>query len=90
MASASASAPGPARVPEAAAAAAAATEAEAAAAPVPAGAPGVRELAALLRAVGLDPSAEEIADALWLAGHIRGPVRAAPGDREPGGGGGPD
>ncbi|MFJ8564522.1 SAV_2336 N-terminal domain-related protein [Streptomyces sp. NPDC093514] len=80
MASASASAPGPARVPEAAP--------EAAAAPVPAGAPGVRELAALLRAVGLDPSAEEIADALWLAGHIRGPARAAPGDREPGGGGG--
>ncbi|MFI1646310.1 SAV_2336 N-terminal domain-related protein [Streptomyces avidinii] len=55
--------------------------------PAPAGAPGVRELAALLRAAGLDPSAEEIADALWLAGHIRGPVPAAPGGREPGGGG---
>ncbi|MFJ7592152.1 SAV_2336 N-terminal domain-related protein [Streptomyces sp. NPDC097617] len=51
-----------------------------------AGAPGVRELAALLRAAGLDPSAEEIADALWLAGHIRGPGPAAPGDRGPGGG----
>ncbi|MER6312588.1 SAV_2336 N-terminal domain-related protein [Streptomyces sp. NPDC001581] len=43
---------------------------------------GVRELAALLRAAGLDPSAEELADALWLAGHIRGPgpaARGAPG-----------
>ncbi|MFE5809828.1 SAV_2336 N-terminal domain-related protein [Streptomyces sp. NPDC056491] len=50
-----------------------------------AGAPGVRELAALLRAAGLDPSAEELADALWLAGHIRGPGQSAPGPREPGG-----
>ncbi|MFG2989975.1 SAV_2336 N-terminal domain-related protein [Streptomyces sp. NPDC048257] len=51
-----------------------------------AGAPGVRELAALLRAAGLDPSAEEIADALWLAGHIHRPGRAAPGAHGPGGG----
>ncbi|MYV78716.1 hypothetical protein GT352_33110, partial [Streptomyces sp. SID1046] len=43
-----------------------------------AGAPGVRELAALLRAAGLDPSAGELADALWLAGHLGGPGRAAP------------
>ncbi|MFD9522885.1 SAV_2336 N-terminal domain-related protein [Streptomyces sp. NPDC059979] len=50
-----------------------------------AGAPGVRELAALLRAAGLDPSAEELADALWLAGHIRGPGRAVPGARGPDG-----
>ncbi|MGW7434957.1 SAV_2336 N-terminal domain-related protein [Streptomyces sp. NPDC054849] len=48
-----------------------------------AGASGVRELAALLRAAGLDPSAEELADALWLAGHIHGPVRAAPWGRGP-------
>ncbi|MFJ9545024.1 SAV_2336 N-terminal domain-related protein [Streptomyces erythrochromogenes] len=50
----------------------------------PPGAPGVRELAALLRAAGLDPSAEELADALWLAGHIRGPRPALPGARGPG------
>ncbi|WP_405831951.1 SAV_2336 N-terminal domain-related protein [Streptomyces sp. NBC_00105] len=53
------------------------------AAPAVPGAPGVRELAALLRAAGLDPSAEELADALWLAGHIRGPGPAAPGARGP-------
>ncbi|THA81100.1 SAV_2336 N-terminal domain-related protein [Streptomyces sp. A0592] len=47
-------------------------------------APGVRELAALLRAAGLDPSAEELADALWLAGHIRGPGPALPGAPGPG------
>ncbi|WP_404956583.1 SAV_2336 N-terminal domain-related protein [Streptomyces sp. 147326] len=47
------------------------------------GIPGVRELAALLRAAGLDPSAEELADALWLAGHIRGQGTAAPGGRGP-------
>ncbi|MGW6787195.1 SAV_2336 N-terminal domain-related protein [Streptomyces sp. NPDC054987] len=47
-------------------------------------APGVRELAALLRTAGLDPSAEELADALWLAGHIRGPRPAPPGNRRPG------
>ncbi|MFE7096693.1 SAV_2336 N-terminal domain-related protein [Streptomyces erythrochromogenes] len=46
-------------------------------------APGVRDLAALLRAAGLDPSAEELADALWLAGHIRGPRPALPGPRGP-------
>ncbi|MFF4444780.1 SAV_2336 N-terminal domain-related protein [Streptomyces sp. NPDC001502] len=50
-----------------------------------AGAPGVRELAALLRAAGLDPSAGEIADALWLAGHIGGPAQGAPGGPGPGG-----
>ncbi|MEV6677178.1 SAV_2336 N-terminal domain-related protein [Streptomyces erythrochromogenes] len=54
-----------------------------AAAPQPP-APGVRELAALLRKAGLDPSAEELADALWLAGHIRGPGPALPGARDPG------
>ncbi|MDX6765013.1 hypothetical protein SIN09_37945, partial [Streptomyces sp. F8] len=52
------------------------------AAPPPA-APGIRELAALLRAAGLDPSAEELADALWLAGHIRGPGPARPPDHGP-------
>ncbi|MFE5555300.1 SAV_2336 N-terminal domain-related protein [Streptomyces sp. NPDC056544] len=50
-----------------------------------AGAPGVRELAALLLAAGLDPSAGELADALWLAGHIGGPGQAAPGGPAPGG-----
>ncbi|MEV7580876.1 SAV_2336 N-terminal domain-related protein [Streptomyces erythrochromogenes] len=58
-----------------------------AAAPPPAApsptASGVRELAALLRAAGLDPSVEELADALWLAGHIRGPGPALPGARDP-------
>ncbi|MEV7519707.1 SAV_2336 N-terminal domain-related protein [Streptomyces sp. NPDC091371] len=44
-------------------------------------APGIRELAALLGAAGLDPSAEEIADALWLAGRIRRP--SAEGARAP-------
>ncbi|MEU9300695.1 SAV_2336 N-terminal domain-related protein [Streptomyces sp. NPDC048269] len=33
----------------------------------------------LLRRAGLDPSAEELADALWLAGRISGPGRPAPG-----------
>ncbi|MFJ3926867.1 SAV_2336 N-terminal domain-related protein [Streptomyces sp. NPDC090022] len=49
--------------------------------------PGIRELAAALRAAGLDPSAEELADALWLAGHAHtaaargaaGPPPAPPG-----------
>ncbi|MFE0602260.1 SAV_2336 N-terminal domain-related protein [Streptomyces sp. NPDC058892] len=50
----------------------------------PSAAPGVPELAALLRAAGLDPSAEELADALWLAGHIRGPGPDLPGTRDPG------
>ncbi|MFK0219089.1 SAV_2336 N-terminal domain-related protein [Streptomyces vinaceus] len=36
-------------------------------APVPA---ALRDLAGLLRAAGLDPTAEELADALWLAGRI--------------------
>lgn len=49
----------------------------------PAAPSAVRELAALLRAAGLDPTAEELADALWLAGHIRGPGPAAPDAREP-------
>ncbi|QES56611.1 hypothetical protein DEJ51_22525 [Streptomyces venezuelae] len=48
-----------------------------------AGTPGVRELAALLRAAGLDPSAGEIADALWLAGHIGPPGQAARGGPAP-------
>ncbi|MGW9072534.1 SAV_2336 N-terminal domain-related protein [Streptomyces yangpuensis] len=50
----------------------------------PPAAAGVRELAALLRSAGLDPSAEELADALWLAGHIRGPGPALPDAHEPG------
>ncbi|WP_051807479.1 SAV_2336 N-terminal domain-related protein [Streptomyces sp. NRRL F-2664] len=49
----------------------------------PPAAPGVRELAVLLRAAGLDPSAEELADALWLAGHMHGPGPALPGARPP-------
>ncbi|MGW7452491.1 SAV_2336 N-terminal domain-related protein [Streptomyces sp. NPDC054787] len=44
-----------------------------------AGSSGIRDLAALVRAAGLDPSAEELADALWLAGHIRGRSRVVPG-----------
>ncbi|MFD8884082.1 SAV_2336 N-terminal domain-related protein [Streptomyces erythrochromogenes] len=55
-----------------------AVEPSCAAAAAPPAEPGVRELAALLRAAGLDPSAEELADALWLAGHIRGPGPALP------------
>ncbi|MFD3547859.1 SAV_2336 N-terminal domain-related protein [Streptomyces sp. NPDC058655] len=46
--------------------------------------PDIRALAALLRSAGLDPSTEELADALWLAGRttgVAGPGR--PGD--PGG-----
>ncbi|MGW0753922.1 SAV_2336 N-terminal domain-related protein, partial [Streptomyces sp. NPDC002587] len=43
-----------------------------------AGSSGIRELAVLLRRAGLDPSAEELADALWLAGRISGPGRSAP------------
>ncbi|MEV7588788.1 SAV_2336 N-terminal domain-related protein [Streptomyces sp. NPDC089922] len=62
--------------------------------PPPRGAPPspaapVRDLAALLRGAGLDPSAEELADALWLAGHIRGPGPPAPADRDPDPGGQP-
>lgn len=37
---------------------------------------GIRALAGLLRDAGLDPSAGELADALWLAGHTRGSARA--------------
>ncbi|MEU6310120.1 SAV_2336 N-terminal domain-related protein [Streptomyces sp. NPDC047014] len=45
---------------------------------------GVRDLAVLLRGAGLDPSAEELADALWLAGHIRRPGGTpAPSGPEP-------
>ncbi|MEU3774063.1 SAV_2336 N-terminal domain-related protein [Streptomyces sp. NPDC032472] len=53
--------------------------------PAPAGSPppptppGFRELARLLRAAGLDPSAEELADALWLAGRIGPPAQAPAG-----------
>ncbi|MEV6956412.1 SAV_2336 N-terminal domain-related protein [Streptomyces sp. NPDC051183] len=45
---------------------------------------GIRELAALLRAAGLDPSTEEMADALWLAGHIGPPGGPPPGTDAPG------
>ncbi|MEU9147611.1 SAV_2336 N-terminal domain-related protein [Streptomyces sp. NPDC048349] len=45
----------------------------------PAGPPGIRELAVLLRGAGLDPSAEELADALWLAGRMGRPGPPAPG-----------
>ncbi|MFI8259306.1 SAV_2336 N-terminal domain-related protein [Streptomyces sp. NPDC085665] len=45
-------------------------------APVPA---ALRDLAGLLRAAGLDPTAEELADALWLAGRIGPTGPAAPG-----------
>ncbi|MFD7629968.1 SAV_2336 N-terminal domain-related protein [Streptomyces sp. NPDC059851] len=46
--------------------------------PAPAGQPApappeLRDLAALLRTAGLDPSAEELADALWLAGRMGPP-----------------
>ncbi|MGW0390957.1 SAV_2336 N-terminal domain-related protein [Streptomyces sp. NPDC003042] len=41
--------------------------------------PDLRALAALLRAAGLDPSAEELADALWLAGRTAGAVRGLEG-----------
>ncbi|MFE2553000.1 SAV_2336 N-terminal domain-related protein [Streptomyces sp. NPDC059355] len=47
-------------------------------APVPA---ALRDLAGLLRAAGLDPTAEELADALWLAGRI-GPTGPAAPDRD--------
>ncbi|MER5868708.1 SAV_2336 N-terminal domain-related protein [Streptomyces sp. NPDC002044] len=40
--------------------------------------PGIRVLAGLLRAAGLDPSAEELADALWLAGRTRMRAAGAP------------
>ncbi|MFK0042921.1 SAV_2336 N-terminal domain-related protein [Streptomyces sp. NPDC090741] len=53
-----------------------ASSAPAAPAPVPA---ALRDLAGLLRAAGLDPTAEELADALWLAGRIGPPGSAAPG-----------
>ncbi|MFJ7153448.1 SAV_2336 N-terminal domain-related protein [Streptomyces sp. NPDC101118] len=49
-------------------------------------APELRRLARLLRAAGLDPSAEELADALWLAARRTG--RPA-GDAPPAGEGGP-
>ncbi|MFF2193108.1 hypothetical protein ACFVXK_09160, partial [Streptomyces sp. NPDC058157] len=51
------------------------------------GDPGLRALAGLLRAAGLDPSPEELADALWLAARTREAARAAAPDpgtgREP-------
>ncbi|MET9606274.1 SAV_2336 N-terminal domain-related protein [Streptomyces sp. NPDC006512] len=40
--------------------------------------PEVRALAGLLRAAGLDPSAEELADALWLAARTRPPEPSGP------------
>ncbi|MGW9375872.1 SAV_2336 N-terminal domain-related protein, partial [Streptomyces xanthophaeus] len=43
----------------------------------------IRELAALLRAAGIDPTAEELADALWLAGKIGRPGPAGPEVAEP-------
>ncbi|MFD3324121.1 SAV_2336 N-terminal domain-related protein [Streptomyces sp. NPDC058701] len=46
--------------------------------------PGIRVLAGLLRAAGLDPSAEELADALWLAGRTREAAGAPPGGEQPG------
>ncbi|MFD3829095.1 SAV_2336 N-terminal domain-related protein [Streptomyces sp. NPDC058621] len=46
--------------------------------------PGIRVLAGLLRAAGLDPSAEELADALWLAGRTRAAAGAPPGGERPG------
>ncbi|MFF4098162.1 SAV_2336 N-terminal domain-related protein [Streptomyces sp. NPDC001903] len=49
-------------------------------APVPA---ALRDLAGLLRAAGLDPTAEELADALWLAGRIGRPGPATPGRDRP-------
>lgn len=48
-----------------------------------AGEPGIRELAVLLRGAGLDPSAEELADALWLAARMGRPGQSAPGARVP-------
>ncbi|MEV6688627.1 SAV_2336 N-terminal domain-related protein [Streptomyces sp. NPDC051130] len=51
-------------------------------APVPPSEP-IRDLAALLRGAGLDPSAEELADALWLAGRTRGPAGAPDGTGGP-------
>ncbi|OEJ33703.1 SAV_2336 N-terminal domain-related protein [Streptomyces subrutilus] len=45
----------------------------------PAGVPGIRELAVLLRGAGLDPTAEELADALWLAARMGRPAPPAPG-----------
>ncbi|MFE1791151.1 SAV_2336 N-terminal domain-related protein [Streptomyces sp. NPDC059525] len=47
---------------------------------------GLRTLAGLLRAAGLDPSPEEIADALWLAARTLEAARAA----TPGAGEGPE
>ncbi|MGP3688433.1 SAV_2336 N-terminal domain-related protein [Streptomyces sp. IBSNAI002] len=50
----------------------------------PAGPPGIRELAVLLRGAGLDPSAEELADALWLAARMGRPgPPPAPGAEAP-------
>ncbi|MET9882591.1 SAV_2336 N-terminal domain-related protein [Streptomyces sp. NPDC006430] len=44
----------------------------------PPAAVALRELVGLLRAAGLDPTAEELADALWLAGRIGVPGAPAP------------
>ncbi|GLV99661.1 SAV_2336 N-terminal domain-related protein [Streptomyces lavendulae] len=47
--------------------------------------PDIRALAGLLRAAGLDPSAGELADALWLAARTRSRARPVPAgqDRAP-------
>ncbi|MEU9039755.1 SAV_2336 N-terminal domain-related protein, partial [Streptomyces sp. NPDC048352] len=64
----------------------------------PEGAAELRALAGLLRAAGLDPSAEELADALWLAGRTRiaaagaagaGPASGSASPEEPPGPPGP-
>ncbi|MFF3019537.1 SAV_2336 N-terminal domain-related protein [Streptomyces sp. NPDC057939] len=54
-----------------------------AAVPPPPFDPEVRTLAVLLRAAGLDPSAEELADALWLAARTRRPARSGPDAEAP-------
>lgn len=59
---------------------------EDAAPPETGGDPGLRVLAGLLRAAGLDPSPEELADALWLAARTREAARdGAPARPEPAG-----
>ncbi|WP_371676699.1 SAV_2336 N-terminal domain-related protein [Streptomyces sp. NBC_01276] len=45
--------------------------------------PDIRALAGLLRAAGLDPSAGELADALWLAGRTRTRARPVPAGPDP-------
>ncbi|MFB0628357.1 SAV_2336 N-terminal domain-related protein [Streptomyces sp. AB3(2024)] len=45
--------------------------------------PDIRALAGLLRAAGLDPSAGELSDALWLAGRTRTRARPVPAGPDP-------